>query len=103
MRIVRARSLALLGATSTIRLEKVLPSRIMSAVEKLFMIDFSADVAFSRVEPAIASGPVWATTAAWTSAHSGEPGLQVIRAVYAPRSAAADRAPATYGVRPLAV
>ena len=102
--MVRARSLALPGATSTIRLEKVLPSRTMSAVEKLFMIDFSANVALTSVEPASASGPVWATTAARTSAHRGEPGIsRSITAVYAPRSAAAARAPATYGVRPLAV
>jgi len=37
------------------------------------------------------------------SDRSGEPGLQVTTAVNAPRSAEAASAPATYGVRPLAL
>lgn len=67
----------------------------MSAVENPLSISFSAEVAFSLVDPARASGPVSATRAAWASARSGEPGLQVAAAVNAPRAAAAASAPAT--------
>ena len=67
----------------------------MSAVENPLSISFSAEVALSLVEPARASAPVSATTAACASARSGEPGLHVATAVNAPRAAAAASAPAT--------
>ena len=80
-----------------------MPSRIISAVEKLFRMSFSAEVAFSRVEPAMASGPVSAASTARASGCSGAPGWHVTSAVYAPQPDAAASAPPTYGVRPLAV
>ena len=57
IRRTRARSLSFVATTSTIRLPKVLPSRIIAMVEIVLSTSFCAVPALSRVEPAMTSGP----------------------------------------------
>ncbi len=101
--ICRRASFAFVPAAHTIRLEYVRPSRTIDAVERAFSTIFCALDALSRVEPAIASGPVF-TSRRWSaSGASGAAMLLLTRTVSAPAARAPRSAPATNGVRPLAV
>ena len=73
MRRTRARSLSFVATTSTIRLPKVLPSRIIAIVESMLSTSFCAVPALSRVEPARTSGPTTTATSWSASAPSSEP------------------------------
>ncbi len=64
--ICRRASFAFVPAAHTIRLEYVRPSRTIDAVERAFSTIFCALDALSRVEPAIASGPVF-TSRRWSA------------------------------------
>ena len=60
------------------------PSRIIAAVDSALSTIFCAVAAFSRVEPAMASGPVSTSTPCWASAASGAAGLLLTSTVSAP-------------------
>src|SRR5690348_11275577 len=101
MRSLRSASLALVARRSTIRLPKVLPSRIIAPVVIMFRINFVAVPALRRVLPVTTSGPVMATMGMSTWAIvSGGGGEQATMAVRAPISFAYVRATRTYGVVP---
>ena len=74
----------------------------MAAVEMMLSTIFCTVPAFSRVEPAMTSGPVRISIGNWASAPIGVFLLQARQAVSAPTSLARRIAPMTYGVRPLA-
>ncbi len=102
MPTARARSLALVTATSIMRLPWTLPSRIITVVLIMLSTSFCAVPAFSRVEPVSTSGPV-TTAMAWSArSRMGAGSLLEMAIVNAPRSRAACRAAMTYGVAPLA-
>ncbi len=103
MRLTRARSFSFVAETSTMRLPKVLPSRIIETVESVFKTSFCAVPALSRVDPTRNSGPTTTTTGWSTSASSSEPWAETTHAVRAPARRAASIAPTTYGVLPLAL
>src|SRR5439155_12668339 len=103
IRRMRARSFSLLARTSTIRLSKVFPSRIIEIVEIAFSTSFCAVPALRRVDPARTSGPTTTATSCSAIPASPDSRTATTHAVSAPASAAARTAPMTYGLRPLAL
>ncbi len=75
----------------------------MTAVDRAFSTSFCALDAFSLVEPAIASAPVSTSRQRSASGASGAVRLLLTSTVSAPAARAVRSAPATNGVRPLAV
>ena len=65
IRRLRSTSFRLTARRSTMRFPYTLPIRIITPVETVFSTIFVAVPAFSRVEPAIASGPV-STVISWS-------------------------------------
>ena len=68
-----------------IGVRSVKPNRVMARVVIMLQMSFCAVPAFMRVEPATTSGPTSATISMSAARPSGEPGLQVIPTVLAPR------------------
>ena len=103
LRRARSRSFALAGVTPTIRPPYVRPSRIIVTVEIVLRTSFCAVPAFSRVEPAITSGPT--TTAISCSARAAAWLSRALATATpsAPASRATSSAASTNGVEPLAL
>ena len=78
MRRARSRSLSEFDFTSTIRLPYVLPARTIAAVVSMLSTILVAVPAFSRVDPAITSGPTVSTMATSARSFSSDRGSQVM-------------------------
>ena len=95
MRRARASSFSLEARTSTIRLSKVFPSRIIETVEIVLRTSFCAVPAFRRVEPATNSGPTTTRISCSAMRASSDSGAETTQTVSAPAAAAAASAPTT--------
>ncbi len=102
MRRARSRSFSDPTCTSTIRLPYVLPIRIIDAVVSMLRTIFVAVPAFSRVEPAITSGPTAGAIVRSTKVCSSVRGSQVTNTIFEPARRARVSAPRTNCVIPLA-
>src|SRR5947208_883143 len=99
----RPRCFSLEATTPTILPRWVWARRVKTAVLNMFRITFWTVPAFSRVEPAITSGPLSTSIAISAAWPSGEPGLHVTAIRSGPSTAARSNAPRTKGVLPLAL
>src|SRR5438105_2139427 len=99
----RPRCFSLEATTPTILPRWVWARRVKTAVLNMFRITFWTVPAFSRVEPAITSGPLSTSIAMSAAWPSGEPGLHVTAIRSGPSTAARSNAPRTKGVLPLAL
>jgi hypothetical protein len=90
----------LVGWRSIIRLPRVLPIRTIAPVVIMFRTSLVAVPAFSRVDPAMTSGPTKGAISRSTARPRGLGRLHAIPTVAAPRARASPTAPSTYGVRP---
>src|SRR5215468_6116791 len=96
MRVPRSRSFSEFACTSTIRFPYVLPTRIMALVVSRLSAILVAVPAFSRVDPAMTSGPTFNSTSTSTSSRMSEPGLQVIPITCVPARLARARRAGTH-------
>src|SRR5690242_1273071 len=103
LRRARSRSLSFAGATPTIKPPYVRPSRIIVTVEIVLRTSFCAVPAFSRVEPAITSGPTTTATSSSARAAARLPRALATATPSAPHSRATSSAARTNGVEPLAL
>ena len=102
MRRARSRSLSEFDFTSTIRFPYVFPARTIAAVVSMFRTILVAVPAFSRVEPAMTSGPTPRMMATSARSFSADRGSQVTPMMGARAARALATAPRTNGVIPLA-
>ena len=84
------------------KLSNTNPSRTMSAVENMLVSAFCAVPAPSRVEPAMTSGPVAATTRCSTARPSAESAIPTKPTVSAPVRCASCTTPTVNALAPLA-